>query len=92
MPHSPFPRLPEHANNDKRHERRRRSTTSNARGAEEYLTIPEVVAELRIPRLTFYYWRQLGRGPKALKLPNGDVRIRHGDLDSWLSDLEECVR
>jgi predicted DNA-binding transcriptional regulator AlpA len=53
--------------------------TSNARGttvAEEYLTIPEVVAELRIPRSTFYYWRQLGRGPKALKLPNGDVRIR----------------
>ena len=60
--------------------------------AEEYLTIPEVVAELRIPRSTFYYWRQLGRGPKALKLPNGDVRIRRRDLDSWLCDLEECAR
>jgi hypothetical protein len=33
------------------------------------LTIPEVVAELRVPRSTFYYWRQLERGPKALKLP-----------------------
>jgi predicted DNA-binding transcriptional regulator AlpA len=60
--------------------------------AEEYLTIPEVVAELRVPRSTFYYWRQLGRGPKALKLPNGDVRIRRRDLDSWLCDLEECMR
>ena len=60
--------------------------------AEDYLTIPEVVAELRVPRSTFYYWRQLGRGPKALKLPNGDIRIRRRDLDSWLCDLEECLR
>ena len=58
--------------------------------AEEYLTIPEVVAELRVlPRSTFYYWRQLGRGPRALKLPNGDVRIRRRDLDEWVRDLEE---
>ncbi len=34
----------------------------------------------------FYYWRQLGRGPKALKLPNGDIRIRRRALDSWLCD------
>jgi hypothetical protein len=27
-----------------------------------------------------------------LKLPNGDVRIRRRDLDSWLCDLEECMR
>jgi hypothetical protein len=34
------------------------SMTSNVRGArvaDEYLTIPEVVAELRIPRSTVYY-------------------------------------
>ena len=57
--------------------------------AEQYLTISEVVAELRVPRSTFYYWRQLGRGPRAIKLPNGDVRIRRRDLDSWVSGLEE---
>ena len=57
--------------------------------AEEYLTISEVTAELRVPRSTFYYWRQLGRGPRAIKLPNGDVRIRRRDLDEWVRDLEE---
>ena len=57
--------------------------------AEEFLTIPEVVAELRIPRSTFYQWRQLRRGPRAVKLPNGDVRIRRRDLDAWIRDHEE---
>src|SRR5438309_872122 len=57
MPPLPYLRLPEHANNDKRRERRLKSTTGNAIGttvAEEYLTIPEVVAELRVPRSTFF--------------------------------------
>jgi predicted DNA-binding transcriptional regulator AlpA len=49
------------------------------------------VAELRIPRSTFYYWRQLGRGPKAIKLPNGDVRIRRRDLDAWIKQMEESL-
>jgi hypothetical protein len=45
----------------------RRAAAQNASGSvalaegrtmprEEYLTIPEVVAQLRIPRSTFYYW------------------------------------
>ncbi len=54
-----------------------------------YLTIPEVIEVLRIPRSTFYRWRQLGRGPRSIKLPNGDVRIRQSDLESWLRGLEE---
>jgi predicted DNA-binding transcriptional regulator AlpA len=55
----------------------------------EYLTVPEVIAVLRIPRSTFYRWRQLGRGPRSIKLPNGDVRIRLCDLEDWLHDLED---
>jgi predicted DNA-binding transcriptional regulator AlpA len=55
----------------------------------EYLTVPEVIAVLRIPRSTFYRWRQLGRGPRSIKLPNGDVRIRVGDLEEWLRELED---
>lgn len=54
-----------------------------------YFTIPEVIAVLRIPRSTFYRWRQLGRGPRSIKLPNGDVRIRRSDLEHWLCDLED---
>jgi predicted DNA-binding transcriptional regulator AlpA len=57
----------------------------------EVLTIPEVIREWRIPRATFYRWRQLGKGPKSYKLPNGEIRIRRTDLNEWLRNLEEAV-
>lgn len=57
----------------------------------EKLTIPEVCTELRVSRSTFYYWRQTGKGPRCIKLPNGDVRVRRPDLDAWLATLEEGV-
>lgn len=53
------------------------------------LTIDEVCDELSIARSTFYYWRQLGKGPRCLKLPNGSVRVRRTDLDTWLANFEE---
>jgi predicted DNA-binding transcriptional regulator AlpA len=57
-------------------------------GAQELLSIPEVIAELGVPRSTFYRWRQMGVGPKAIKLPNGQVRIRRTVLEAWLRSLE----
>jgi predicted DNA-binding transcriptional regulator AlpA len=54
--------------------------------AEDLLTISEVIAELRIPRATFYRWRQLGIGPASVKLPNGQVRISRAALRQWLRD------
>jgi predicted DNA-binding transcriptional regulator AlpA len=56
---------------------------------DEWLTVADVVAELRIPRSTFYRWRQIGLGPKSVRLPNGDVRIRPSWLDEWLEELSE---
>jgi predicted DNA-binding transcriptional regulator AlpA len=56
---------------------------------DSYLTIPEVIAEIRVKRATFYRWRQLGKGPRSIKLPNGGVRIRRSELDRWLASLEE---
>jgi predicted DNA-binding transcriptional regulator AlpA len=59
---------------------------------DELLTIRQVLAELSgVPRSTFYRWRQQGRGPKSIKLPNGTVLIRRSSLDSWLEDLEESA-
>lgn len=58
---------------------------------DELLTISEVIEELGVPRATFYRWRQLGKAPRSIKYPNGDVRIRRSVLERWLSELEEAA-
>ena len=65
-----------------------RSTPGLGGGQGALLSIPEVIAEIGVPRSTFYRWRQLGVGPKCIKLPNGQVRVRRSALDDWLSSLE----
>lgn len=57
----------------------------------EHLTIPEVCAELKVSRSTFYDWRAKGRAPRCLRLPNGDLRIKRTDLDDWLDDHAESA-
>ncbi|MGL5823314.1 MAG: helix-turn-helix transcriptional regulator [Nocardioides sp.] len=52
---------------------------------DEKLTIPEVCAELKVSRSTFYYWRQTGRAPQCIILPNREVRITRNDLHTWLT-------
>ena len=54
----------------------------------EKLTVRELCAELKISRSTFYDWRQKGRGPRCIRLPNGDLRISRRDLDAWLGAQE----
>ncbi|WP_239376396.1 AlpA family transcriptional regulator [Frankia sp. Cj5] len=49
----------------------------------------DVLTELRIPRSTFYRWRQIGQGPQGVKLPNGEIRISRRELDHWIDDLSE---
>ncbi|MET7911521.1 helix-turn-helix domain-containing protein [Streptomyces avermitilis] len=55
------------------------------------LTISEVVEEIGVPVSTFYRWRQLRKGPKAIKLPNGAVRIRRSEFERWIASLEEAA-
>ncbi|WP_309237186.1 helix-turn-helix transcriptional regulator [Actinomadura sp. BRA 177] len=55
------------------------------------LTVPEVCAELQISRSTFYDWRQKGRAPLCIVLPNGSLRIRRRDLDRWLAACEDAA-
>jgi len=54
-----------------------------------HLTIAELCDELGVARSTFYDWRAKGAAPRSLKLPNGEVRIRRTDLDTWLATLED---
>jgi len=53
------------------------------------MTVAEVLAELNIGRGTWEKWRQRDVGPHAVKLPNGQLRIRRSVLDEWLCSLPE---
>lgn len=55
------------------------------------LTVQELCAELDISRSTFYEWRAKGRAPRCMKLPNGEIRIRRIDFETWLDSLEEVA-
>ncbi|MFF5533439.1 helix-turn-helix transcriptional regulator [Streptomyces cinerochromogenes] len=39
--------------------------------------------ELQIASSTFYGWRQKGRGPRCIRLPNGSLRVRREDFEDW---------
>lgn len=61
------------------------------RERDELLTVDQVLNELcGVSRNTFYRWRQLGTAPPALKLPNGEIRVRRSALEAWLCDREEA--
>ncbi|MFE0651644.1 helix-turn-helix transcriptional regulator [Streptomyces sp. NPDC059534] len=53
------------------------------------LKLPEVLTELDMSRAAFYRMRARGQGPRLIKLPNGQLRVRRSDLDGWLSECEE---
>ncbi|MFF5128198.1 helix-turn-helix transcriptional regulator [Streptomyces syringium] len=56
------------------------------------MTVPQVLAELgNISRRTFYRWRELGNGPKAFKLPNGELRVWRSDFTAWLHSLRQAA-
>ena len=57
----------------------------------ELLTIPEVLAELGIPRRTWQRWRELGTGPACIRLPNRELRVRRSTLTTWLNSMEEAA-
>ncbi|GGK32572.1 excisionase [Pilimelia terevasa] len=55
----------------------------------ELMTVPEVLAELDVPKSTFYRWKALGIAPRTIKYPNGSLRVRRRDLDTWIESREE---
>ncbi|GAA3862280.1 helix-turn-helix transcriptional regulator [Streptomyces sedi] len=56
---------------------------------EPHLRLTDVLTELDMSRAAFYRMRVRGLAPKALKLPNGQLRFRRADLDHWLNAREE---
>lgn len=54
-----------------------------------FLTLDEFLAELDVPRSTFFRWKAIGLAPRHYKMPNRQIRIRRTDLEYWLSMREE---
>ncbi|TKG67517.1 helix-turn-helix transcriptional regulator [Prauserella endophytica] len=54
----------------------------------QYLTLKAFCEELAVAKSTFYDWCAKGRAPRHFKLPNGEIRIRRTDLESWLESRE----
>lgn len=52
-----------------------------------WLTYGEALDRLGVARSTMDQWRGAGR-LRFTKLPNGALRIRESDLESWLDSLE----
>ncbi len=69
--------------------RHRRREAGVAGEPDELLTIEELIAELRVPRSTFYRWREKRIAPRVMKLPSGAVRIRRIALEEWLRGFED---
>ena len=77
--------------------RRKCAVNARARGSEkrmpeqrERLTIAQFCEELQVSRSTFYDWRSKKRGPRCIRLPNGELRIRRTDLEAWLDSCTEA--
>jgi len=56
-----------------------------------HLTVADVCAELGITRSTFYDWRAARKAPRCIKLPNGSIRVRRDDLETWLKGHEDVA-
>ena len=60
-------------------------------GRVDLLTLAEVLAELDVPKSTFFRWKAIGKAPRTIKYPNGTLRVRRRDLDAWLTAHEEAI-
>ncbi|ASW95989.1 excisionase [Mycobacterium intracellulare] len=49
----------------------------------EFMTHPEWCEKARITQSTGYYWRQIGKGPKAARIGK-QLLYRRADVDAWL--------
>ncbi|MEV4216821.1 helix-turn-helix domain-containing protein [Nonomuraea sp. NPDC049725] len=59
---------------------------------DELLTVRQVLDELGgVSRRTFYRWREIGKAPDGIRLPNGELRIYRSELNVWLESLREVV-
>ncbi len=60
--------------------------------ADQLMSVADMCAELGgLSRRTFYRWRELGTGPRCLKIPNGELRAWRSEFLDWLESLRDRV-
>jgi len=60
-------------------------------GDSAWMTMVEVCEALDVARSTIDEWRATGRGPRFVRLPNGQLRIRRVALEAWLETLPKVA-
>ncbi|MFF5206626.1 helix-turn-helix transcriptional regulator [Streptosporangium sp. NPDC000396] len=59
---------------------------------DELMTIPEILDELRdVSERTLYRWREIGKFPTGIRLPNGKIRLYRSEFEAWLETLREAA-
>ncbi|MBB5870575.1 putative DNA-binding transcriptional regulator AlpA [Allocatelliglobosispora scoriae] len=59
---------------------------------DDLMTVPDVLHVLRpLSKRTFYRWRETGKAPICIRLPNGELRIHRSDFKEWLDSHREQV-
>ncbi|MFI9269802.1 helix-turn-helix transcriptional regulator [Kitasatospora sp. NPDC052896] len=71
------------------HHARTRPPSRPSRDTTDKLKLRQVLTELGMSRSAFYRMRARGKAPRCIKLPNGQLRVRRTDLDTWLTDHED---
>ena len=60
--------------------------------SDEWLTVEEICAELKVSRRTFDRWRATGTGPKCERLGgHGPLRCRRSWFETWAETGEQGV-
>ena len=64
------------------------SIVSMSASNQQYLTLPQLCAELGISRSTYYEWKSLEKSvPPSRLLPSGQRRFRRVDVEAWWDSL-----
>ncbi|WP_432015732.1 helix-turn-helix transcriptional regulator [Streptomyces cucumeris] len=66
------------------------ATSASTKNGNQKLKLREVLTEIDMSRSAFYRMKARGKAPKCIKLPNGQIRVRRTDLDSWWEANEEA--
>ncbi|WP_188186808.1 helix-turn-helix transcriptional regulator [Nonomuraea sp. SYSU D8015] len=69
-----------------------RPDTAREAGASDaedvWLTVPEIMKELKIDRRTWQHWVTRKQTPKMHRLPSGRYRVHRDDYQEWLDGLQ----